>query len=491
METMGKGQSSRPTHLTLHYDLLVHIMSFFSSRRELLPFAMTCHALYHDSIRYMLGFPVMFLSTKRLSSFCQFMLADFTRRCHFLQHLEFCFESWDELNKRTLEDLTNIISNAQNLVSLDFLDIQGLLHFAPAMSDAIASLPRLADLGIVGTYWNAFPMLRNISAPIQKLRVTFEPGVLESDSLEPLDLLESMSQTVRKLTLGFCSIRPSPSRLNYPKVEELVLDYPRELHTLPIFESFPALRILHIDNFDNDLDEIDLNNMRSLNQAMIGQAGRCPTLFEVSGDVNAHFALGLKNVIHARVISIDNDNVRMMPVILGSMTPFMLSLDIALSGMDPAELTSLIPPAIGSRLCQVSLNLDFGRLRGVYEDVDVQKVVESLYTLSSALVSVVSIRVSIGWDFKLDPPVRSALQEINQKEVASEFMYRTQSLSTVYIDLGQGNPQAWRIHASTEDGDRTSHTMTAFSRDIVSSFRFMDLKRIYLQQPNEKNRITQ
>lgn len=189
----------------------------------------TCRTLrvYEAGVPLLLAPGVTIRRVRCLASFWAFMLADATRfryiRCLRLDH-------WDRFprSKRLGQALACVLQHAYSLEELA-LSHSEFLNRYPKVANAIVTMTSLKTFSLLHddcmSPQRLVDMLRKMKSPRPKipcLSLDFSSALYE-DHVEPLQVLEGMSQHLEQLSVGYGAFDPEYV-LPFPQMKVLSLD---------------------------------------------------------------------------------------------------------------------------------------------------------------------------------------------------------------------------------------------------------------------------
>ncbi|PIL30601.1 hypothetical protein GSI_07302 [Ganoderma sinense ZZ0214-1] len=282
-----------PSPPQLTYDILLHIISLYSSAGQAVPLIATCRVLYHEGAKIALKKPVTISGAAQLALFLKFLHAENSSRCQHLKQLELGgFRVEAELVQGLLETLPLLVG----LQKLRLVNAEELLTSDPAIPTTFAALTSLRDSPLVSVAVDCITDFDDDSAELWD-RLTYA----EWPNYHPMALLANVSPTLEELQCVACSTISDwdvavPTTV-YPNMRKLSI----EIHELPLridpfIRAFPNLTNLNVRT-QHCYDHLDLEDLRTSHEGNVGQqlasCGTWTHLEHFTGALVDLYAIGL------------------------------------------------------------------------------------------------------------------------------------------------------------------------------------------------------
>ncbi|OBZ71662.1 hypothetical protein A0H81_08810 [Grifola frondosa] len=276
----------------LHLDVIYIILSFLP-QPDLIRAMSTCRTLNHAGVRHLLNFDVHLDSTRKIESFCAFMVVQAPLRYPFLCQLS--IGGLDRpVSSESINQLVEILTHTSCLETLH-LTCCDLLKSHHRLRAACSSLTSLKEFHMS---WNGGPvswakdplyqMVKQMQSPLVKVHLR-SFGYIGRIGLDPAVLLHHCSTTLEDLTIYATAFQ---SELQFPRVRKLSLSsmgYPPLALTARNFPNLTDLTILR------DIDRLNVadHQYRQLNHSVQLAGGGWKSLDRLAGWPLDLYKLGL------------------------------------------------------------------------------------------------------------------------------------------------------------------------------------------------------
>lgn len=336
--------------LSLNLDILVYVMPFIRSRRDLVSFISTCYDLYRAGVPILLGLHHT-ITARNLASFFKFLTSKSPSSFLKLRSLSLYFPPYPEgIESGGINMVTNILSGARKL---QHVVVHGsIMERDPAAYRALAALTALTSLNLAlchDAMDEQSTVLKQLQSPLKSINVAI-PGK-EDDMIGALSnfSLTLENAVVVLLPKSHLSHAIGPSTSNYLNLQYLGLDSstsisPKLSILLPAFPNLKHLIVKGSDDFDGFEIEQTRKDNRRFQETNPGQTW---SLSSLTGAVRSLYALGLQTgvpiVIITRVASDMDSEAERLQEVLTPLHPQQLSFEgIEEPILEPDWLSSVI-----------------------------------------------------------------------------------------------------------------------------------------------------
>ena len=402
---------------TIKFEILVDIMRMlardetFDSTSALAAISQTCKSLSFEGAQLLLSYAV--IVTRRIPSFCLFMLRDQTARPPLMRYL---IINVSQVTEETIEPFRQILHHAVNLTHLVIhaLDHPESLH-KTTLCSLFASLVSVRHLDLSSFCLQTIEsFLRDIRAPLSSIscamplqgELNHRSPIMYTRRRDPIFLLSSLRNTLEVVHVDGPTTFGSYTCV-YPLVKELrIPDYVFSILIIkPMITSFPRLQTLYVgppdDSYIRDPHDAEILNEVHLGKRSIQQChdinkqdqlvhGTWPMLKFFKATIVGAYALGLTCPVE-RMQLVSSGGQRgqeliMLSVILSDTKP--QSLRLAVRAFN-ARGTIPIFPSVGTwstRLETLELRINISQEMFNYEEFFVSRA--RVHYIQSMLLTV-------------------------------------------------------------------------------------------------------
>ncbi|KAJ3544019.1 hypothetical protein NM688_g5791 [Phlebia brevispora] len=232
----------------LNLDILILIMERILTREDLLSFMFTSSSLYKAGICLLLRLPIA-VDIDNLHPLHEFLKSKAPSSFRALHDIYLSFDEFpedEEMEQEDVDAIVDILSRATNLKELQIH--REILHQSDDIGDAIAALPTLQDLVILGQYeddlddydTNMEGVLTQLNSPLRSVDLHF----FGKQDIDILPLLRNFQNSLKSARLSYITFLHSDFR--YVSLTSLALSCATQLPLAAMASAFPNLRELVI-----------------------------------------------------------------------------------------------------------------------------------------------------------------------------------------------------------------------------------------------------
>lgn len=194
--------------------ILTAVMSYMTHRPDILSVMYASKTVYGAGIPYLLKPCLGFEEERKLSSFCDFILADAPARAKHIRHLRFDF-GLDEDDYKFAKKLARVLGQATRLEILEF-NWEDSTELNERLVQAFAQLKSVKALIIHEADDAILNMIKQMQSPVEDVYLNAESVVLDDFSV-----LSSFQSSLRRLSLRAVSSPHHKPGITFPKMHAL------------------------------------------------------------------------------------------------------------------------------------------------------------------------------------------------------------------------------------------------------------------------------
>ncbi|KAF7793851.1 hypothetical protein EIP86_004972 [Pleurotus ostreatoroseus] len=389
---------------------------------------------------------IRFTKKRKLSSFCDFILADAPARAKHIRHLE--FNSMGEIDDDELvEKFAQVLEQATSIERLEFNQCDDFIASSEQISEAFARLKSVKYLKIHDADSATVDMVKHMQSPVEDVFLSVN-GSSDADQ-DPVSILSSFQQTLRRLYTWTPDFSDDTQDITYPNLHTLDATFWNNIDMAPMIRAFPNLRklSLYLQGFDDGGLEEEKEEIREKNE-QAQEAARWAHLEQVHADDINLFISALKADVDAIDLDLNwQSEAESITTILGDARPTRLNFCYSSDWDNETEATEHITGLLEAASADVT------HLYFTVRDIeDPEPLLTFLCEVMPTLPRLAGL--------SLELTVKNGVK-VSEEELASRFATAASSLQSIVLSQPPSDSVSfWQIEKPEGDNEAAPRRLT-------------------------------